>query len=290
MSDPSSSLPPAGSASNLNPNSSFSSLDSNMTYSDQQSFPFQTLMSPSESQLQSSPDWQSMNYQPGPGNSDLNCCPTHSTRFQYSLPEDLSKPSKCSDSLCPLEVEDCGSLPCRPSLTDFSFSVQEQKPSRSPDTTFSRNASTQKKSQAIKLSNSPKSNAVSDKASNETKPARAAKSSHSLVERKYRENLNSRISDLHRTLLATEGGGSDPDGTSPTGTSPTELSPKVKKGDVLSDAMKYVKQAEVQKRNMSDEIQFLRSRVRMLEKLVKCEDCSLLNQLVNLQMQAQPRY
>jgi len=50
--------------------------------------------------------------------------------------------------------------------------------------------------------------------------------------------------------------------------------------------MNYVNQTEVEMRHMENEIQRLGERVRVLEKLVRCEDCSLLKQMVNMQVQA----
>jgi len=49
--------------------------------------------------------------------------------------------------------------------------------------------------------------------------------------------------------------------------------------------MNYVNQTEVEMRHMENEIHRLGERVRVLEKLVRCEDCSLLKQMVGLQVQ-----
>jgi len=48
----------------------------------------------------------------------------------------------------------------------------------------------------------------------------------------------------------------------------------------MTDAMNYVHQSEVSMRHMSDEISRLTERVRTLEKLVRCEDCVLLKEVV----------
>jgi hypothetical protein len=63
---------------------------------------------------------------------------------------------------------------------------------------------------------------------------------------------------------------------------------RFKKSDVMTDAMNYIHQSEVEMRQMADEINRLNERVRALEKLVKCEDCTLLKQMVHLQLQQQP--
>lgn len=115
-----------------------------------------------------------------------------------------------------------------------------------------------------------------------------AKQAHSLVERKYRENLNAKIGQLHTTLQSSHygpraGDEGDSDGAGAQSAIPAS---KVRKSDVLSEAMNYVNQTEVEMRHMENEIQRLSERVRVLEKLVRCEDCSLLKQMVNMQVQA----
>ncbi|KIW67824.1 hypothetical protein PV04_07050 [Phialophora macrospora] len=115
-----------------------------------------------------------------------------------------------------------------------------------------------------------------------------AKQAHSLVERKYRENLNAKITQLHSTLQNSHYGprvgedGERDDLVSNNGMP----GGKVRKSDVLTEAMNYVNQTEVEMRHMENEIHRLSERVRVLEKLVRCEDCSLLKQMVNLQVQA----
>merc|ERR1711939_36997 len=112
-----------------------------------------------------------------------------------------------------------------------------------------------------------------------------AKQAHSLVERKYRENLNAKIAQLHNTLQSSHYGprANEDDESDAPSVVPAN---KVRKSDVLTEAMNYVNQTEVEMRHMENEIQRLSDRVRVLEKLVRCEDCSLLKQMVNLQVQA----
>ncbi|KIX08070.1 uncharacterized protein Z518_02725 [Rhinocladiella mackenziei CBS 650.93] len=115
-----------------------------------------------------------------------------------------------------------------------------------------------------------------------------AKQAHSLVERKYRENLNAKIAQLHNTLQSSHYGpkiGDDADSDAPAAANAIPTG-KVRKSDVLTEAMNYVNQTEVEMRHMENEIHRLSERVRVLEKLVRCEDCSLLKQMVNLQVQA----
>jgi len=129
-------------------------------------------------------------------------------------------------------------------------------------------------------------------ATQSTAPSKAdakqrAKQAHSLVERKYRENLNAKIAQLHTTLQSSHYGPQlEDDGDSDTPAQSAVPASKVRKSDVLTEAMNYVNQTEVEMRHMENEIQRLGERVRVLEKLVRCEDCSLLKQMVNMQVQA----
>jgi hypothetical protein len=90
-----------------------------------------------------------------------------------------------------------------------------------------------------------------------------AKKAHSAVERRYRENLNSKIMDLHCTLLATEFGSrfSDVEDVKLLDLQKEEWS-KIRKSDVLVNAMTYVHQSEIEMRHMSEEIRRLRGQSR----------------------------
>src|SRR2546423_4367364 len=101
--------------------------------------------------------------------------------------------------------------------------------------------------------------------SSEDKPASQiqAKKAHSAVERRYRENLNSKIMDLHRTLLTTEFGSWSSDGEDIRLLDlKGEEWGKIRKSDVLVNAMAYVHQSEIEMRHMSEEIRRLRGQSR----------------------------
>ena len=104
------------------------------------------------------------------------------------------------------------------------------------------------------------------------------KGSHSVVERRYRENLNTRMDQLDQILTAIHDR-SRKSGDLDIGPRYTGMSGKVRKADVLNDAIRYVKQAEVDAVTRIKEIDFLRLRIAALEKLVHCSDCGLLKQL-----------
>jgi vacuolar-type H+-ATPase subunit D/Vma8 len=108
-----------------------------------------------------------------------------------------------------------------------------------------------------------------------------AKQAHSVIERRYRDNLNAKIAELHCTLETVS---PSPNTMVEKSTYPRhdafaadqQRTPRIRKSDVMTDAINYVHQSEVSMRHMTDEIQRLTDRVNTLEKLVKCEDCVLL--------------
>ena len=115
--------------------------------------------------------------------------------------------------------------------------------------------------------------------------ARRAKNGHSMVERRYRENLNAKIGHLRQALLNTKSLAEDSDG-SPVLEESTNGPAKTKKADVLVDAIVYVSRSEQEKKSMMTENSFLKLRIVALEKLIKCENCSLLTQMNALRVEA----
>ncbi len=106
-----------------------------------------------------------------------------------------------------------------------------------------------------------------------------AKSAHSIVERKYRDNINTKITQLEQTLSDIR----HPDRQS-SNPDENEHPHKTSKAEVLNGAMRYVKQAELDSEARIKEIDFLRLRVAGLEKLVNCVDCALLKQMSDQQI------
>jgi hypothetical protein len=102
-------------------------------------------------------------------------------------------------------------------------------------------------------------NSSEDKATSQIQ----AKKAHSVVERRYRENLNSKIMDLHHTLLATEFGSwsSNVEDVKLLDFK-MEEGGKIRKSDVLVNAMTYVHRSEIEMRHMSEEIRRLRGQSR----------------------------
>ena len=110
----------------------------------------------------------------------------------------------------------------------------------------------------------------------------SSKTSHSVVERRYRENLSNRIAELNQTLSETRHNSSkDGANLDAAHRKSTAFQGKARKAEVLLEAMRYVKQAELESLARIKEIEFLRSQVTALEKLVQCGDCTLLKQFAS---------
>jgi TolA-binding protein len=98
---------------------------------------------------------------------------------------------------------------------------------------------------------------------------------------------------LHNTLQSAQYGTKredaadselDLDDDMESGFKASKSNPKFRKSDVLSDAMAYVNQTEVEMRHMENEIKRLSERNQTLEKMARCEDCRVLDSIVGLQV------
>lgn len=92
----------------------------------------------------------------------------------------------------------------------------------------------------------------------------SAKASHSLVERKYRQNLNSKMDLLGQTIALSQ------HFRNKTDTDDKPSPSKLPKAEVLNRAMRYVQRAEIESEACMREIEFLRAKVAAYEKLVHC--------------------
>jgi len=120
--------------------------------------------------------------------------------------------------------------------------------------------------------------------SHEPKDKRS-KQAHSVVERRYRDSLNSKLAALHQALHASEFTTTVRERRESSNYDVLNDSAKLRKGDVLVEAMNYVHQTEVEMRHMADEIRRLNVKVMSLEMLVKSEDCLIVKQLMNMRTQ-----
>lgn len=256
------------------------------TFSDLQEMGFNT--SPSDQTTQSTSRRRSSSVR------EVHTSPPSSTlRPEKGCPLLAGQASQCTPLLCGpnapclefpdlLDLEDCAS-----GLGDSEKPLHRPEIARSPplpqaqalvvDVALSRlPASLSKK-------HSTSSRQRQHRGSAEDASARShSKKAHSLVERRYRENLNGNIARLHLTLMKTKRVGSHmpQDQHEDSEEQQPDIS-KMCKSDIMLEAVAYVHQTEVELRHMADEIELLNMRVRHFEKLVKCEDCVLMKQLVS---------
>lgn len=113
------------------------------------------------------------------------------------------------------------------------------------------------------------------------KPKSRRRLPHNQVERKYRESLNTQLESLRRVVPALQQDARACDGADiedlPTPSKPS-------KAVILASATAYIKQQEKDKKNLFDENQLLRTRVKALQALVKCDDCSLMQYVMDLKI------
>ncbi|EXJ56692.1 hypothetical protein A1O7_07036 [Cladophialophora yegresii CBS 114405] len=210
-----------------------------------------------------------------------------------------------------LDMEDLNLCEWHPSstLSPVEMDNQLNDPPRKPNakdgtgigtSTWSSSSSAATTAAAVTSSKKPRKRGRKPMADDDDEAQARAKQAHSIVERRYRDNLNGKIMQLHRTLSSIAGGNQNreadclPDGDEliqkpqdkRTGGG---IGARVRKSDVMTDAVNYVHQSEVQMRHMENEISRLTERVRTLEKLVRCEDCVVLKEMVRRSLQAQGR-
>jgi hypothetical protein len=210
-------------------------------------------------------------------------CPLLVGQTLQCIPELCGPDAACLDFPTIPEIEDCVSLPCtthKPSNSSEPAQTSQQTFVSAADTVRLRSPTSQSKRPTRNSPQRP------ERANSDNSDAKSvAKKAHSLVERRYRENLNGTIAQLHLALLKTKRVASialqDQDGDLE---EQGQAFSKVRKSDVMLEAVEYVHQTEVELRHMAEEIVHLTKRVRQLEKLVKCEDCLLMKQLVNFNM------
>lgn len=103
---------------------------------------------------------------------------------------------------------------------------------------------------------------------------------HHQVERKYRDSLNTQLESLRRVVPSLQqqrvcDGADIEDLSAPA---------KPSKAVILSSATAYIKQVETEKKNLADQNRLLRTRVKALQALVKCDDCSLMQYVMDLKI------
>lgn len=104
---------------------------------------------------------------------------------------------------------------------------------------------------------------------------------HNQIERKYRESLNTQLESLRRVVPALQ---QKQRACNAADIEDLPAPSKPSKAVVLASATAYIKQMEKDKMSLQDENQLLRSRVKALQALVKCDDCSLMQYVRDLRI------
>lgn len=125
---------------------------------------------------------------------------------------------------------------------------------------------------------SPQAQAAEEK----SKPRRRLP--HNQVERKYRESLNTQLESLRRVVPSLQQGQRGCDGAD---IEDLPAPSKPSKAVILASATAHIKNIEKDKKALQDENQLLKARIKALQALVKCEDCSLMQYVMDLKINQQ---
>jgi hypothetical protein len=113
------------------------------------------------------------------------------------------------------------------------------------------------------------------------KPKNRRRLPHNQVERKYRESLNTQLESLRRVVPSLQQNQAACDGADiedlPTPSKPS-------KAVILASATAYIKQQDKDKKTLADENHLLKARIKALQALVKCDDCSLMQYVMDLKI------
>lgn len=122
-------------------------------------------------------------------------------------------------------------------------------------------------------------------AGDDPKPKGRRRLPHNQVERKYRESLNTQLESLRRVVPSLQQNRNCDDAD----IEDLPVASKPSKAVVLASATAHIKQMEKDKKQLQDENQLLRNRVKALQALVKCEDCSLMQYVMDMKI-TQPQH
>jgi hypothetical protein len=104
---------------------------------------------------------------------------------------------------------------------------------------------------------------------------------HNEVERKYRDSVNNQMESLRRVIPELQPNIQLCDGAD---IEDLPAAPKPSKAIVLASATAYIKRMEKEKKQLADEVELLQTRVKALQALVKCEDCSLMQYVMGINL------
>ncbi|GAB7360334.1 hypothetical protein MBLNU230_g8088t1 [Neophaeotheca triangularis] len=228
-----------------------------------------------------------------------------------SFPGDLRRPAACLDySRCPKDQAGFPIL-CRPAQSPMPNNSASSGPSsrphhhssspKEPEAAQSEPHKPMQNSGANEPASTTSATAPTTTATSTTgrpAPSRAAPSRsrrdfapskpgqrvpHNLVERRYRDNLNAQIEELRSNLPSLRDAYSCNNDVEDCVVPPRIPSKAV----VISTASDYIKQLEAEQAQLLERNQALVEQVEGLQKLVKCDDCSVLRYLSSLSVDAQ---
>jgi hypothetical protein len=106
---------------------------------------------------------------------------------------------------------------------------------------------------------------------------------HNEVERKYRDSVNNQMETLRRVIPELQPTVRLCDGTD---IEDLPAPPKPSKAVILASATAYIRKMEKEKKKLAEEVDLLQARVKALQALVKCDDCSLMQYVMNMNLKA----
>jgi hypothetical protein len=221
-------------------------------------------------------------------------CPNHDTDGPPP------NPSSCGGGCAPFLFANDDALPIISDLlaepqevtaADGVVAIQSRSSKKRSESVTSMNGPTGRQSHNEDTTASPignrqrmKSETTEDKDSpqpveDKAKPKRRLP--HNQVERKYRESLNTQLESLRKVVPSLQEIRGACDGADiedlPTPSKPS-------KAVILASATAYIKQQEKDKKSLSDENHLLKARIKALQALVKCDDCSLMQYVMDLKI------
>jgi hypothetical protein len=115
-----------------------------------------------------------------------------------------------------------------------------------------------------------------------------AKAAHSIVERRYRDNLNDKFVQIHNLLTEADLAGTFSAFARTSNSGRSQSSGKVQKSQILSNAIEYVHHAELIMLRLFDEVRRLRDKQQVLEDLSHHTACHTVQNM--MQRQYVPQY
>lgn len=116
------------------------------------------------------------------------------------------------------------------------------------------------------------------------KPAnrRSGRVPHSIIERRYRDNLNNQIEALRLLIPSVREAPQDVEDT-------LGIPPKApSKAVVITAAASYIKELEAERSQRAAETKTLYEQVANLQQLLRCDNCSILQYLKSMQLENEP--